>query len=132
MCTSANKDRKNFIRTARNYLIISAVTTVFGAVYELFSHGVWSYFMVYAFAAPLALGALPSVFLALREVTPAVSRTARKFYRVGLASLTLGMIFAGVIEISGTDSYLTKYYFIAAAALFTAAALVQVLTSHKE
>ena len=122
MYTSENK---GFVRTARNYLIVSALTAVFGAVYEFFGHGVWSYFMVYAFAAPLLLGALPSVFLALREKTPNVSRTARKFCRAGVASLTVGMIFAGIIEIYGTDSYLTKYYFIAAAVAFVLAATVQ-------
>ena len=42
-----------------------AYSAVLGAVYELFSHGVYSYFMLYAFLFPLAGGALPLLALSL-------------------------------------------------------------------
>lgn len=46
-------------KTALYYLFISLFCILFGAVYELFSHEVYSYFMLYAFVIPLGGGALP-------------------------------------------------------------------------
>ena len=37
----------------------SVFFALFGAIYEQFSHQVYSYYMIYAFALPLILGALP-------------------------------------------------------------------------
>ena len=42
----------------------------FGAIYELFSHEVYSYYMIYAFAIPLVLGAVPYGWMALKEKAP--------------------------------------------------------------
>ena len=47
------------LRTAFIYMIISIILMIAGAIYEHFSFGVYSYFMIYAFAIPLAGGALP-------------------------------------------------------------------------
>lgn len=100
----------------RNYLIVSAIVGAFSAVYEYFSHEVYSMTMILAFAPTLFLGAAPAVLLHLLD--DEVSSAGRRIFRLGTACLTAGMIFNGVIEIYGTDSPLTKYYFIAAAALF--------------
>ena len=42
----------------------------FGAVYERFSHEVYSYYMIYAFAIPLVMGALPYSVMALKRYQP--------------------------------------------------------------
>ena len=55
MFTSDNR----YLKTSFIYLIVSIVLMIAGAVYEHFSFGVYSYFMIYAFAIPLAGGALP-------------------------------------------------------------------------
>ena len=55
MFTSDNR----YLKTSFIYLIVAIVLMVAGAVYEHFSFGVYSYFMIYAFAIPLAGGALP-------------------------------------------------------------------------
>ncbi|MBP3898594.1 MAG: hypothetical protein J6D57_12285 [Mogibacterium sp.] len=55
MSTSDNR----YLKTSFIYLIVSIVLMIAGAVYEHFSFGVYSYFMIYAFAIPLAGGALP-------------------------------------------------------------------------
>lgn len=47
-------------------LLFAAVTALGGFVYEQFSHGVYSGFMVYAFLPPLVLGACPLLIRALR------------------------------------------------------------------
>ena len=48
------------------YLAASIVIAAAAAVYGLFSHGVYSYFMTYAFAIPLLAGALPHLLAALK------------------------------------------------------------------
>lgn len=84
---------------------------LFGAVYELFSHGVYSYGMIYAFVFPLALGALPLILISmLRAQYPA--RLARFAYHAGIAALTVGSIVTGVLEIYGTTNPLTLVYWI--------------------
>ncbi len=53
-------------RYAFIYLAAAIFCALFGAVYEIFSHDVFSYFMIYAFAIPLVLGAFPMLWIALR------------------------------------------------------------------
>ena len=50
-----------FIVAAKRYLWISIFFAVFGGIYEYFSHGVYSYFMIYAFMIPLVLGTVPTM-----------------------------------------------------------------------
>ena len=58
-----NRIQKSAIRTALLYLAASILCAMFGAVYEAFSHDVYSYFMIYAFLFPLIGGALPFFLL---------------------------------------------------------------------
>ena len=54
------------IKTGMRYLAASIVIAAAAAVYGLFSHGVYSYFMTYAFMVPLLAGALPHLTAALK------------------------------------------------------------------
>ena len=47
-----------FLKTSFIYLCVSLFLILFGAIYEYYSHGVYSYFMIYAFCLPLVFGAL--------------------------------------------------------------------------
>ena len=105
------------LKSARNYLFAAIFCAFFGAVYELFSHGVYSYFMLYAFAFPLLLGAAPSVLYGLRGASPRVSR---KLWGAGVATLTVGSLFRGVLDIYGTSSGLARVYWIVGAVLLLA------------
>ena len=58
---------KSDLRTAAAYLIISVILAFAGAVYEYFSFGVYSYFMIYAFAIPLCLGTIPFMIKYMRS-----------------------------------------------------------------
>lgn len=116
---------RNAEKTAWGYLCAAIFTAFFGFVYEQFSHGVWSVPMVYAFAIPLVGGALPFAALARwgrREPAP----LARTCWHLGLATLTVGSLFAGVLEIYGTTNRLIAAY-PAAGGLLCAAALAQFL-----
>lgn len=113
---SASAIDRTALKTAFVYLFVTLLCAAFGAVYEAFSHGVWSGFMVYAFLFPLVLGALPFSLLALLgRVLP--SRWPRQLHHAGVATLTVGSIFEGVLAIYGTTHHLTIVYWIAGAAL---------------
>lgn len=82
----------------------------FGAVYELFSHEVYSYFMIYAFAFPLLAGAIP--FFLMRAAGKSFPGRAADLIHAGVAALTVGSILRGVLEIYGTSSPLISVYWI--------------------
>ena len=101
-------------RTAVVYLFVTLFCVLFGAVYECFSHEVYSYFMLYAFVFPLAGGVLPFVGLAFYgKALP--GRIACNLYHSGIAALTAGSLFQGVLDIYGTTNRLTRVYWISGA-----------------
>ena len=109
-------------------LIAAAFFALFGAVYEHFSHEVYSYSMIYAFAVPLAAGALPLTLLLCRKRAVRMpSAGALVLWHAGLASLTVGLVFRGVLEIYGTTNRLMPVYPAAGAVLCTAGTLAFVL-----
>ena len=97
-------------------LIATLFCALFGAVYELFSHGVYSYGMLYAFAFPLVLGVLPLLLITMLHA-PYPNRFARSAYHAGIAALTVGSLVSGALKIYGTTNPLTLVYWIAGGAL---------------
>ena len=97
-------------------LIATLFCGLFGAVYELFSHGVYSYGMLYAFAFPLVLGVLPMLLITMLHA-PYPNRFARSAYHAGIAALTVGSLVSGALKIYGTTNPLTLVYWIAGGAL---------------
>ena len=135
MFTSDNENTKD-IRTALIYLIISIFLAAAGAVYEHFSFGVYSYFMIYAFAIPLAGGTLPFMLRYLRRaklyesrdgkhIRPAKHHLSAELYHAAIASLTVGSIVQGILAICGRPNSLTVVYLIAAAVLLAASAVAK-------
>ena len=141
MFTSDNDNVKD-LRTALIYLIISIILAAAGAVYEHFSFGVYSYFMIYAFAIPLAGGTLPFMLRYLRRaklyesrdgkhIRPAKHHLSAELYHAAIASLTVGSIVQGILAICGRPNSLTVVYLIAAAVLLAASAVAK-FTVRKE
>ena len=97
------------LKTAFVYLLVSLFCVFFGAVYEVFSHEVYSYYMIYAFVFPLAGGTLP--FLALALFGPR-KPVAGSLYHAGIAALTISSILRGVLDIYGTSNHLIKGFWI--------------------
>ena len=93
-------------------LIAAVLCALFGAVYERFGHGVYSYWMVYAFAFPLILGVLP-LYLVEALPLPLPGNLRWGPYHAGVATLTVGSLVLGALEIYGTTSPLTAVYWIA-------------------
>ncbi len=55
------------IKVAFSYLIISVALAAAGAIYEHFSFGVYSNYMIYAFAIPLIGGTLPFMLRSMKR-----------------------------------------------------------------
>lgn len=108
------------------YLLATCFTALFGGVYEVFSHGVWSAYMVYAFAFPLILGVLPFTWLAMRK-KPLPCPWCCRLHHAGVATLTIGSVMEGVLAIYGTTNQLTIWYWIGGAALLVLAQAVRLI-----
>ena len=102
--------RVDYARVALTYVCVAIIVAVTGAVYEMFSFGVYSYWMIYAFAVPLVLGAVPSLLLATVKRRIRVPDLARKLWHAGIAFLTVGSVFTGALAIYGTDSIWSCVY----------------------
>lgn len=109
------------MRSALGYTLAAAGTAVFGAVYECFSHEVYSPFMLYAFLVPLLLGAVPYLIAAKRCVRMPPRRAAEA-YSGAVLLLTLGSVMKGVLDIYGTTNRLLLLYPVCASALLILAA----------
>ena len=114
-------DNNKLLRRILTQVIITAFFALFGGIYESFSHGVYSFFMIYAFAAPLCLCVLPYTVLLLRGKKPA--KPAAELWDAAVLTLTIGLVFRGMLDIFGTTNRLLYVYFIAAAILALAAAV---------
>ncbi len=122
MSTSATTDliakkKTAAFRTALRYTVATALSALFGGIYESFSFGVFSFFMIYAFAFPLVLGALPNLLIGTFAPQIYPSTVSRYIYHAGVATLTVGSIFCGALEIYGTTSPYENVYMVVGAIL---------------
>lgn len=117
-------------RIALNYLAASVTCASIGLIYELFSHGVWSAYMVLGWVFPFVLGALPNFIIWLTGAKEP-STAAENVYACGIATFTVGCMLKGVLEIFGTTSHLLKAYPIAGIVLTAIGALIYLLGKKK-
>ena len=91
------------------YIIITIATLIFGLIYEMFSHNVISYFMLCAFLIPLIFGAIVSIIMYVFKIKK-VTRVQINLYNASVATLTVGSIIKGVLEIYGTTNWKVYIY----------------------
>ena len=111
----------------RAYLYVSAGCLVFSMIYECFSHNVFSPFMVFAVAFPLLGGCIATELLKKLPAKHHPKRAAVTVYNWGLATLTVGSILRGVLDIYGTENPLLQYYAIVGIGLVVASLALWVL-----
>ena len=99
------------------YFAASLVIAIAAAVYGLFSHGVYSYFMIYAFMIPLLGGALPHLIAAMKGI----EIDSKDIQLAIIATLTIGSILKGVLDIYGTTNRLLIVYPVIAMLILSAA-----------
>ena len=115
---------KLFRRHAVNLLSVSAFIAFFGAIYEYFSFGVWSYYMVYAFA-PSLLGGLWLLKLC-RSKYPA-GHLFLALLESAIIVLTFGMILSGIVAIYGSENHLLIAYPILGLLLLAGAVITRLV-----
>ena len=106
------------VRKTRDLFFAAAAGTMtFAVIYELFSHQVYSNYMIFAFLIHLLGGAVPYTLLSMapRRFCPGIP--GRCLYNSGLAALTAGSLFRDVLEIYGTTSRWSPVYAVAGGAL---------------
>ena len=107
------------------YLGISIFVFIFGQIYEYFSHGVYSIYMMFAFLIPFIGLFIPSLLNNLilkRKITDNVTLP----WKCGIATLTVGSIYKGVLEIYGTSGTFEQVYLIIGSLLCIIATIVLV------
>ena len=124
MSTSATEKReaKASRKALLGYAAAAVFCALFGLIYEHFSFGVYSNYMLFAFLIPLLGGFLPALFLPANATR--ADRKARQFYRAGIATFTVGSLFRGVLDIYGTESRLCTVYAVSGAILAAIAVLL--------
>ncbi len=97
----------NYKIQSKIYLLASLACILFSTIYEMFSHEVYSTYMISAFAIPLILGCFVSLILFKKQ-----NRKENILYNEGVATLTIGSIIKGFLEIYGTTNYKVVIYLI--------------------
>ena len=145
---TSDENRNSLSKSALIYTGFTCFTALFGAVYEMFSHEVYSYFMIYAFVIPLLLGVLPCLILICLE-TRSISDYCReggislngnvhdrihipceaafKAWNSGVATLTVGSLYKGVLDIYGTTNRLIYVYPVAGAILIISGIVIHMV-----
>lgn len=126
MSTSGIEAQRKALKTAFVYLLASLFCILFGAVYETFSHEVYSYYMIYAFVFPLVGGTLPFLAMALFKVKEYPGSFAGLLYHAGIATLTVGSVLRGVLDIYGTSKRLLNIYWILGIVLTVIGAILMI------
>jgi len=99
----------NTKRTVKIYVFTTLFCIAFNYIYSLFSHGVSSPFMSYAFVFSLVLGVVGFTVFGRLNLG---NRTAFNLYNAGIATLTVGSILQGIIDIAGADTTYPVWYFV--------------------
>ncbi len=125
---SASNNRRVFspFSTAMVYLGVSTFVALFGGIYEYFSHEIFSYFMVYAFAIPLLLGAFPWMIMGLKHAS-LPHPFSSLCWHCGIATVTTGSVYQGVLEIYGTTHHLMPVYWILGGGLLALSLLLSLV-----
>ena len=123
MYISDKLSRKKYLGTIITYIGIASFCGLFSAVYEHFSHDVYSDSMIHLFLYPLIGGA--SVF-AILWVTgfKYPSGAPVIVYHCGIATLTVGSCLDGIFEIYGSVSAYVIYYRIIGIMLIAVSAIL--------
>ena len=107
--------------TVKVYASITFFCIAFNFIYSLFSHGVSSLFMSYAFVFSLVLGVGGFIVFGWQNLE---NRVAFNLYNAGIATLTVGSILRGIIDIAGADTTYPVYYFLVGTVLVASGGLI--------
>lgn len=100
----SEKNKKATLRTLFIYVGVTLFVALFGGIYEIYSHNVYSANMVFAWAFTLGFGVGMYLLLYLLPIKQVPGLITSSIYHLGVALLTFRSIFIGVLEIYGTTN----------------------------
>ena len=98
--------------------ILTVFILIFSGVYEHFSHGVYSIFMIGAFLIPLTLGIIFDILIYVFKLKVSINNV--KINNALIITLLLGSLLKGALDIYGTSNILVVSY------LFIAVVLIEI------
>lgn len=93
----------------KKYIIFMVFCLIFGFVYEIFSHGVYSLFMMCLFVIPLFYLCINLICIRKSFNIPFVSK---KIFDLSMFTFTFFSIVKGVLDIYGTTNSLIYIYLV--------------------
>ena len=108
MSTSVTKIKnKRLKKTLVSYSLLTIFLFAFSRIYESFSFGETSLHMHYLFVVPLVGGVILAFLL---KIIPNLSRIILNMWNSAVAVLTAGMLFRGIVNLSGRSTTLDQPY----------------------
>lgn len=126
MSTSVTKaSKKRLKKTAVVYALITVFFFIFSRIYEHFSFGETSVYMHYLFGVPLIGG---MVLLIFQKIIPNLSRLSLNLWNSAVATIATGVLFRGIVNLSGRSTTLDLPYWYMGIGLAGLALLSMIFT----
>ncbi|PMR92707.1 hypothetical protein C1M49_06975 [Streptococcus intermedius] len=120
-----NTNNKRFKKTAVVYTLITVFFFIFSRIYEHFSFGETSVYMHWLFGVPL-IGEV--VLLIFQKLIPNLSRLSLNLWNSAVATIAAGVLFRGIVNLSGRSTTLDLPYWYVGLVLAGLALLSMIFT----
>ena len=115
----------NDLKKENKFVIgFSFFVLIFGIIYEFFSHGVISYFMIFAFLIPL-IDFILNCFLIKTKLK--VCLLSKNLFSMSICTFTIYSIMKGFLNIYGTTNNLVIVYLVVGLILFISSLISYIL-----
>ena len=118
-------NNKRFKKTAVVYTLITVFFFIFSRIYEHFSFGETSVYMHWLFGVPL-IGEV--VLLIFQKLIPNLSRLSLNLWNSAVATIAVGVLFRGIVNLSGRSTTLDLPYWYVGIGLAGLALLSMIFT----
>lgn len=118
-------NNKRFKKTAVVYTLIIVFFFIFSRIYEHFSFGETSVYMHWLFGVPLIGGV---VLLIFQKLIPNLSRLSLNLWNSAVATIAAGVLFRGIVNLSGRSTTLDLPYWYIGIGLAGLALLSMIFT----
>ena len=118
-------NNKRFKKTAVVYTLITVFFFIFSRIYEHFSFGETSVYMHWLFGVPLIGGV---VLLIFQKMIPNLSRLSLNLWNSAVATIAAGVLFRGIVNLSGRSTTLDLPYWYVGIGLAGLALLSMIFT----
>ena len=126
LVTEPNDKKRAAGRQTIIYVCFALFCGLFSATYEHFSHQIYSNYMIWLFAFPLLLGALPYTLIGLLKRLPLPAQHTADVWDCGITTLAVGSCVTGALEIYGTTSSYTAAYWPIGTSLLAAGLILYI------